>query len=370
MTIYIAMFILCSLLMSLSEKFKKGKILRRICIALAIIIPAAIAGFRDLKIGTDIKVYGEFMFYIAINSPNNFFNLVGYSDILFSVFTLITNIIFKDIHVYLFLLQLVNCFVIYISCKRMNEKCPIWLSYLIFLMTLYFRQLNLLRQGISLSFSILAVTHLLKDENNKKFYFWTIIASLFHISSLITLILPWVKKVVMTKKNLKKEKLSLFYISLIFIFIFFLPILKLITSSGILSSKYSYDYFLNLANTENGIDSLGTTFYLLLCVISFFISLRKEIKNKIDSFNFWFHLCFISFILYMLNVYILYIDRISFCFVYPVILFYVPQFKFIFKNDYVNRILAYFVIILLVIIYWFIRFIYQNAGAVYPYMRY
>lgn len=368
MTIYITMFISCFLCCFISSKIKNKKF-SFIFDVIAILIPSIIAGNRSLSIGTDISVYGEYMHYVASHSsPSFFFSVFGYSDILFSIFTLIIGSVFKDVHVFLFFIQFINCILIHKACKNYEDNVPVCISYLLFLTALYFRQLNLLRQGVALSFSILAVSYLLKD-NKKKFFIFLFCASLFHISAVFVISIYFLYKY--SKKKYEK-KLAFFttYIVLLLILILFLPILKVITSLGILPSKYTYEYFTHFLNANHEIDNLGTFFKLFWCVVTFCTATRKGVKNKIKNFQLLFHFVFIDFILWNYNIYIYYVDRISFYFGYVYVLFLLPQYVKIFKNDLISKIFYYTILVSLFLAYWYVRFIIQNAGSVYPYVHY
>lgn len=366
---YIIMFIISAICCSLSYKYSKNKIMKTVFMLGAILVPSIIAGNRSLDIGTDIKVYGHYMHYVASNfSVKHFFSVFGYSDILFSMIILIVGKLFKNIHICLFFIQFLNCAIIYKACDNYKEKIPVWLSYLLFLLTLYFRQLNLLRQGLAISITVLATTYLLKNEN-KKFILYTMIASLIHISSIIFILAYFIKNIC-EKKLENKAIFVVMYIILGILFLFFIPILKLITSSGILPAKYTFVYFARYINQNNELDNLGTFFKLFWVMLTLMISFNKYWKGKINNFNFFFHLVLIDFILWNLNIYIHYFDRLSFYFGYAYVLFYIPQLYKFFKNDMGNRIFVYVITIVLFIFYWYVRFVYQNAGNVFPYIHY
>jgi len=365
---YLIMFIFSIIFCILSQKFSNKKI-SKIFDLLAILTPAIVAGGRSLEIGTDINVYGNYMHYVASNfNALHFFSIFGYSDILFSSFTIIVGGLFKNIHTYLFLLQLLNCCLVYKACKNYKDNIPVWLSYLLFLLTLYFRQLNLLRQGLAISFSILAFSYLLKDKN-KKFWLFTVLSTLTHISGILLVLIYIIKKISERKKD-KKVLFALMYFMLISIFVFFMPLLRIITSIGILPAKYTIEYFSKYLNPYHELDNLGTLFKLLWCVVTLFVASKKSVKDNIKDFNFLFHIVFIDFIFWNMNLYIYYIDRVSFYFGYAYMIFLLPQFKNAFKNDLLNRGFYYALLIISFALYWYFRFVVQNAGAVYPYIHY
>lgn len=365
MEIYLIMFASCFVCCYLSSRMK-GKKASILFDILSIMIPSIIAGYRDLSIGKDISVYGEYMHHVASHSSvSNFFSTFGYQDILYSILTIAIGGIFKDIHIFLFFLQLLNCAIVYKACKNHDDKIPVCVSYSLFLMSLYFRQLNLLRQGLSLSIAILAISYLLKDDK-KKFIILSIFAILSHFSAIVLVLVYFVYK-----NSNKRIKNKLFfpalYFTLIAILILFFPFLRLVTSIGILPNKYTYEYFLRCLNVGYGIDSLGTIFKLIWCLVIIMISCKDRAKNKIVNYSFFVHVAFIDFILWNYNIYILYIDRLSFYFGYIYVLFLLPQLVVVLKNKLSNRALYYLLLMGLFVAYWYLRFIVQNAGNVYPY---
>lgn len=365
---YIIMMILSVFFCLLASKFsnKKMSIIFSFC---AILIPSIIAGNRSLEIGTDINVYGNYMHYVASNfNMSYFFSIFGYSDILFSIFTITVAKIFKDIHIYLFLLQFLNCFLVYKACLNYKDNVPVWISYFLFLLTLYFRQLNLLRQGLAISFSILATSYLLKNKN-KKFWFFTILSIMMHISGILLVLIYFVNKF-SNKKSDRHIFFAIMYFSLVILIFLFLPTLKLVISLGILPSKYTFEYFAKYINVNHELDNLGTFFKLLWCCITLLLAGKVNIREKIKDFNFLFHIVFLDFIFWNLNIHIHYIDRLSFYFGYVYMLFLLPQYSKFFKKDFSNQFLFYILLIVLFVFYWYVRFVFQNAGAVYPYVHY
>ena len=74
------------------------------------------------------------------------------------------------------------------------SKYPIMSLYIYFCTNYYMDQITTLRFGISLCFFWISLEYLLKNQN-KKYLFFIFIASLFHISSIVLFILPFILKV-------------------------------------------------------------------------------------------------------------------------------------------------------------------------------
>ena len=214
----------------------------------------------------------------------------------------------------------------------------------------------------------LAISYLFNGKN-KKFWIFTLLACLTHISSVILIVMY----VIFKKTNDNKHHILFFlilYIVLLFSFVFFVPLLKFITSTGILPSKYTFDYFYRFINENNNIDKLGVGFKSFFCLLTALAASKNTIKQKINNFNFLFHVVFIDMILWNYDIYIQHFDRISFYFGYTYLIFLLPSFYTFFADKKIGKLIYYALLIILFFIYWYIRFIYQNAGEVYPYISY
>lgn len=374
MIVYLFMFISCSIFAGLVQHFYKNKkrILSSFFAVLAVIIPSIIAGIRDLNVGTDINVYGTYMFNIAKTySIGEYLSIIGTGDILYSILNLVTAFITKDIHLLLFIIQFINCLVVFVAIFKERENLPMFLSYFIFLTTLYFRQLNLLRQGIAISFVLLAFV-LFRNKEIKKTILCMFVAFLFHSTAILAIPIFVIYRYVSNDRELDNKNYKYFlifiYISLILIFIFFKPLFNIILNSGILPEKYTLSYFLRYFNSSIELDNLGTFFKLVWCGLYLLAMRFIEKSNEIKDYKFFVHIAMIDFILWNLNIYVKYIDRISFYYGYIYAIFFIPNLYKLFKNDILNKNLANLIVIVMFFAYWYLRFVFQNAGNVYPYI--
>lgn len=78
--------------------------------------------------------------------------------------------------------------------KLIDKRTSIWFFFFVIL-HLYSPSFNIIRQAISLSISCFALHQFFYFNHKKKFLFLTIIASLFHISALFSLIIPLIYKI-------------------------------------------------------------------------------------------------------------------------------------------------------------------------------
>lgn len=373
MAIYLVMFISCMIISFLAEKsFSNNKKKLGIFFSLlAILIPSIIAGCRSTEVGTDLKVYGVYSFNKAQGySLTTFISKLEFDSLLYNVINFTIAKTAANFNLFLFVIQLINCTLIYLAIYK-KKKIPIWLSYFIYLTTLYFRQLNLLRQGLALSCTIYAFTKL-ETSSKKEYIYWIIIAALFHPTAFLALpiyyLYEYCKDNSTKSKDNKKIILAITYIVLIISFVFFKKILNLILATGILPEKYTIEYFSRFTRSSIELDNLGTFFKLFWCIVVLLLSCRKKLTKKIKDYNFLMHITLIDFILWNLNIFIVYIDRISFYYGYIYAFFLIPNLGIVFKKDKFNQLIIKIIIIILFLFYWYIRFVYQNAGNVTPYI--
>lgn len=374
MIVYLLMFIFSGIFVYFAQRnFKKQHKLNGIIFSIiAILIPSIIAGCRSINIGTDLKVYATYMHYVSVNfSFSRLIGIFGSGDILYSLLTFVVGKISPSFNFFLFIVQLLNCILIYVAIYKNRKNASMVVSYLIFLFTLYFRQLNLMRQGIALSFVICSFAYLKNSEKIKSIIL-LIIGGLFHVTAFLSIPVFLLYKV-FSSGNKKHINITLIciYSLLIFLLIFFKPIFNFILELNILPSKYSIEYFDRYIKYGLNIDKVGTVFRLLWCLIIMLLcSTNKNLPDnrKIANYNFFMHLAIIDFILWNFNIHFEYIDRVSFYYGFIYMLFFIPSLYKMFKRTLFNRGLTYYIIIVLFFIHWLLRFVYQNAGQVYPYI--
>ncbi|MGM9849288.1 MAG: EpsG family protein [Bacilli bacterium] len=371
MLIYISMFIIEYILCKLYVRLKDNNKLLILLGLIIVLIPSIIAGLRDYTVGTDIKVYGEYMYHMSLKaSIFNFLQAMNYMDILYLLTTYIISNIFHNLSVLLFVIQFLNCFVVFKAVKKLDRN-EIPIAYFIYLTTLYFRQLNLLRQGLALSLCILAFSYLSKENNNRKYFKYTILAIFFHSSAIISLLIYFIyKKYNQKAKNIginKKIITVILFLAVAVISIFFKDIIKIITQIGILGEKYTYNYFKQfMGNT--GIDWAGFIFRLLIFSTMILFKRNSKIKNNIGDYNFYCIVSIIDMVFWNLNLYVKYMMRLAFYFSCIIFIFYIPKTKYFFTKSFMNQAFSKTLTIIAFLGYWYFKFVFQNAGNVYPYI--
>ena len=209
--IYLIVFAISAILIYEAEKTNK-KIIRMVCVILAIMIPAFLAGCRDISVGTDVRVYGQPDYEVAVRSYNfkNYYDRYSnsmLSDLLYHIMVFLVSRWFNNYHWGLFFCELITLFFAYKGMKKCKKifNTPIWLGMLLYYLALYNVSLNIMRQCIAVSIVFYAVTFLLED-NKKYFFLFLLIATGFHSSAIVCIFFLPMYALLKQKRNENKEK--------------------------------------------------------------------------------------------------------------------------------------------------------------------
>ncbi|MFC4696690.1 EpsG family protein [Enterococcus aquimarinus] len=307
---YIIVFFLSSSLMYfsnsriLNNKYKNSHIW---FVILSILIVSIFAGVRNDTIGTDMKVYGNYVFLDSIKYSDfysYYTSTVGWFKV--EPFYMFINFIASRISTspvffYFFLSVLINT-LMYMSIINFNIKNHInvamsWISYLLIY---YGYTFNLLRQSLAIAFLFIGFSYLY-NEKYKISSVFIVIASLTHYSSLVASLLIIFSYFLL--KFVKNKKLVIYSIIILstISFIAINPILKMLITSNLLSEKY-----LMYINNSGGLGFSWKSIILKVPVIFVFIyayrySNINDSKNNDDYFFFLF-IFILDFIIYQLRM--------------------------------------------------------------------
>ena len=215
MWIYLICFFSSILLLYISNKIKFN-LYKRIIIIIALLLPCILAGVRSLVVGTDVNVYVTPMYINASNS-NSFLDFLNSKiqltrsakdfEIGFTTMIYIITHYFHDIHIILFVIELLIIFPLYFGIKKIKPlENQMWYVMLVYYCLFYNQGLNAMRQFISISFCIYGICSILAKERNAiiKYIFSLIIAFSFHKSSIISLTLILIYYVLNVKNDKQK----------------------------------------------------------------------------------------------------------------------------------------------------------------------
>lgn len=386
MEIYLISFILSSLLLYISTKIQKKKVLRKIIVIIAIIIPCLLAGMRDITIGTDVRVYVENMFNCAKHSNNlSEYLSSGWSigwrirrvfeyEYGFSILVYIITKIFGNMQSVLFTIQLFTILPVYLGLKKFKElDDKIWLSMLIYYFVFFCLSLNIMRQMIGISIVFYAFC-MLYNEKNKDLYFLFLIfiGVLFHATSILGIIIYIIYKMVdrQERKNLKiiinERKISLLKI---LVFTFTILGILIIFNSELLLKIIRFigfgNYYLYISN-----DVIFDYKQLLLRlpILILFIFQYKNLKIKDKKYIFFLIVFIIDLLVSNLSSASTYASRIGYLFDFFNIVS-LTMLSYASNKKIVNNANK-FLIILYIILYWYIMFIDKGVSQVFPYKFY
>lgn len=228
MKAYIAVFFISYFFALIGENFiKKTKNRIGICsLGLSLILLCIVAGVRDLSIGTDIYIY---FYYIFNNLANKGMSLIyefQNSNVEMGFVILVyLGSLFKNVNFAMFLIELCVGLPIYIYAYKQKDKHSISFIIAIFILTMYVRSFNLMRQSIAMSIIILA-TYYFDNKKYKMTFFLTVLAILMHTSAMISVLIYIFIEISKTKKDNKIILFITVYAGLIIFVIGFEPILS------------------------------------------------------------------------------------------------------------------------------------------------
>lgn len=198
MLVYLLTFASSAYLFSIMPRIRKEQ--RRFILFLAICIPCLIAGIRANSVGTDVNLYLKPLVDTAIKSASfsDFYSSSWYAsweyvdirsyEIGFLCLVYIFSQLFRSIYAVQFAIQLLTILPVYYALNLRAKNAPIWFGMLTYFFFMFNPTLNMMRQGIGMAFTYLAIQYFI--SGNKKLYFtFQIVAILFHTSAIIGLLL-------------------------------------------------------------------------------------------------------------------------------------------------------------------------------------
>lgn len=231
---YIFAFVISAAVLAMGEKrnFKPF-------IALGLVVPIFIAGFR-YDVGTD---YGTYLSNIAwlegVSVSMYIRDFMTHLEPTFYVFTQVA-FLFNYPELVLFIYSAISILFFYGALKVSGVRHKP-LVYLLFLLVMFPMSFNMVRQFAAISVAVYAVT-LLFNHNQKKYYLFTIVASLLHVSALVNVIALVVYRRISRKS--KRTVLS----SRLFFSLFTIGLVIAITSYGLQKYNYLFEFGSATAN--------------------------------------------------------------------------------------------------------------------------
>lgn len=237
---------------------------------------SVVAGIRD-SVGTDYKNYVDiinmldsFSFYQCFQQK--------ITEVGFALFTKASLLIVHDCKFVFFTTSFLTLFVAFLAFDKIKNEGSMYLSIVIYYLMFYHQSLNIMRQGIAVSFIILALV-LISEGKTKRGLLSIIIAVLFHTSAIICIIfllLYYISKVLKTQRMGWKK--TVFYIGII---VSPVIISKLVDVGLNLAIFSHYTYYVS-KNSFAGI-GIGTLLEALILILPSFALPYLSWRNSEDD---------------------------------------------------------------------------------------
>ena len=335
-------------------KNKKGKIPFVINTVIPVLILIIFAGIR-YGIGTDYKQY-QILYENTINS-NGYVIDFSSNEYGFIFLMKFFNILHIDYNTFLIIVEAITLIIFTYSIKKMSIEFTI--SILAFIcLGLYGNTFNIIRQMLAAAIISIGIPYI-QEKKLKKFIIIVLIASLFHISSLIMIPLYY-----LFTRQYKKAFLAIIPGAILMMNILGITnhIYNFIMGLNIIPSKYVALYTTGKL-TEMKFDTIYTVIITVIYYIYYFVYINRMDYTKINTQEKIFNNIFFIFVLNVLianNIWILY--RI-FVLYQVIIVFVIPKIMIQFKTEQ-QRIVKMIMIILLLIIYGYVT---NSQNGILPY---
>ncbi|WP_155974151.1 EpsG family protein [Streptococcus ruminantium] len=196
---YLGVFFLSSSLLAVTDRIKKNQ--KIFFVALAIILPCLLAGFRANHIGTDTEVYlmptidaATYSHSFSEYLDTTWFRIWRFLSVRdfergFTIFVYITAKTLGSFWTK-FILEMFIVVPVYIAIKKYG-KYPIWIGMTVFYLTTYNSTLNMIRQSVAISFTLLGILYIF-EKNKKGFMACLLVAVSFHISGIALILIAMI----------------------------------------------------------------------------------------------------------------------------------------------------------------------------------
>lgn len=189
--IYITQALLLSIALALSDS---GKVRQRKGLDIALVIlltflPSCLAACRGDAVGTDTLVYGIPMYHDAKGNNFTFYEGLNPSfGLFFDYVSWALASMAPNVHVFLGLINALAVFPVAISLIYVLNRSDAYVAAFVYYAFLYPMTLNMIRQGISVGWVLLAISIILLKDGKIPGVACLIIAVLFHKSAAIALL--------------------------------------------------------------------------------------------------------------------------------------------------------------------------------------
>jgi hypothetical protein len=365
--IYAIVFFISGIMNMLANFFDKNnsKVLYISASALAIFSISYISGIRNSGIGTDMLVYGDYVFKFSTqfthfssfyNSSTGVFKLEpGYMALNY-----IISRFSDDKNFFYFWCSLITNGLIYFSIRNSKKNIISTLAWTSYLLIFYSYTLNIMRQSLALSIMLFGFS-IFSKSGKKIGIILMLLSGLFHSSafllSLFIIFIFW-----LCNQEINKNKLILFFtFTSLGLFLFIQPIVNLLMSSGLISQRYE----VYIADANGGAGFSILSLLVKIPVIILFLWRYKFLSKKFETFSFFFIVLILDLAFYQIRSVSVVFSRVSLYF-YIFQILSVPWIikKFSSKNE---QLIISIIYIVFLIIVWYYQIVISGMNEIYPY---
>ena len=303
MQIYLVVFFLVTVLNFFSWRVEK---LRPYSLFLSFFLLMILFTLRDVSVGIDTRDYFDFFNYTNLDGlGQQAFNLQTLFlptrfEIGFKLYTYLVSLLTNSIIVYLFISSALIYVPIYLFIKRYSTN--FYLSWVIYFCFFFFGSMSLLRQSIAMSILVFG-TRFIAERKLLKYTGIVLLASSFHITALVGMMLYPLYKIRPSKKSLT------FMASIAGGIFILMPNLVYLAASF----NPRYEFYLDRINSFSFASYAAFALYGLIFLI--LMLLTKTIKEKAApgqlSKDFYVMTSFIAMLIMGLSIRVNSLDRLS-----------------------------------------------------------
>lgn len=359
--IYFVTFAISISLFGIGIRCKKLK-LRRICLCLSVLILACLAGVRDYTVGTDIRLYGRYVFEIANSCSSIKEILFGKKmsiELGYAILAYITSRFVDTPHAFFFVVGLINYGLIAKAIYDYRDNISPTMAWTCFLFLYFPDTFNIMRQTLALAIFLFGVTYV-RNKNYKMSIVILIVSILFHTSAVIG-IFVYALYIYLRKKrdySLKRTlEISFFTLVGIVMLPYMLPVLIKIGVLPAIYSRYLGNYGMGIA-----INSFIIRVIPLIIIVIYEKQFRKS-----EDFQFLLLMLIIDILVYNLTTVNNTFERVSLYFGYFRIYAYSKLVCRATISNQRNRIILGSALVVYCIVIFFYQIIIKGGNQIYPF---
>lgn len=345
-----------------ADRYREKQILlANFLISCAVISLSSLNWLRDYSIGTDIEIYGNYLFQAASDS-NHFSNYMqiclqsNMGEHGYAILNYIVSRFTDNPHLFYFIHGLLVNSLFLLACRLASARVNLTIMWTAYLFLLYPTTLNLLRQSVALALIMLMVFFAFQNRYVLSLVM-LIFAYTFHHSSVLGILLLLFAFALNKSKSASMQN----YICVLFsIGCIFLPyIIQRLFLWGIFDDKYE-QYMIENSGSDIGSSLLIRLPFIFLSLYFFF----KDNKQNSSSEKFYYTIVIAESILIPLRL----ISQTVFRLVLYFSVFKIPAYGILCKKISLPKSITYTFYILFLILYFYIQTIVGGANEFWPFV--